>query len=161
MVHEPAPVSFTWLPLIVQLPTALKLTARFDEAEAFTLKSGSPMSYLPGLKRDLLIRLTNRESTATGFAAFVFASPSCNAVMVCRPMNLVASAVTGRHKLTARFDEAVALTLKSASEFRSAGRKRDLLIRLASENVRASGPPRSYSHHHPVCGDGALPGAVR
>ncbi len=42
MVHEPAPVRCTVLPLIVQLPVALKLTGRPELAVALTLKSASP-----------------------------------------------------------------------------------------------------------------------
>ena len=42
MVHEPAPVIWTELPLTVQFPEATKLTARLELAEALTAKSASP-----------------------------------------------------------------------------------------------------------------------
>ena len=42
IVPEPAPVIWTLLPLIVQLPEALKLTARPEVEVALTVKSGSP-----------------------------------------------------------------------------------------------------------------------
>ena len=42
MVHEPAPVRWTVLPLIVQLPVGVNVTVRPDEAVAFTSKSASP-----------------------------------------------------------------------------------------------------------------------
>ena len=42
IVHEPAPVRWTVLPANVQLPVALKLTLKPEEAVALTLKSASP-----------------------------------------------------------------------------------------------------------------------
>jgi len=42
IVHEPAPVMWTVAPLIVQLPVAVKLSVRPDDAVALTAKSGSP-----------------------------------------------------------------------------------------------------------------------
>jgi hypothetical protein len=42
IVHEPAPVRWTVLALIEQLPAALNDTARPEEAVALTPKSGSP-----------------------------------------------------------------------------------------------------------------------
>ena len=42
MVQDPAPVIVTVVVAIVQLPLALKLTARPDEAVALTEKLGSP-----------------------------------------------------------------------------------------------------------------------
>ena len=42
MVHEPAAVMWTLLPVTVQLPDAVNVTARPDDAVALTVKSGLP-----------------------------------------------------------------------------------------------------------------------
>ena len=47
IVHEPAPVRWTVVPLTVQLPEAAKLTASPDDAVAETLKSASPKVLFP------------------------------------------------------------------------------------------------------------------
>src|SRR3954463_2385744 len=64
MVQLPAPLICTVVPLTAQSPLALKLTARPEDAEALTLKSGSPNVLFPSGANvtDCAARLTVNEA---------------------------------------------------------------------------------------------------
>src|SRR6267378_2496952 len=128
IVHWPAPVMWTSVPVTEQLPLAENATgriARLDEAVALTLKSAS-RNVLFGKASNVICwsALPIVKVRATAVAGFQFALPSWDAVIVHWPAPVMCTSVpvtvqlplaenaTGR---IARLDEAVALTLKSAS----------------------------------------------
>src|SRR5215510_2507780 len=90
MVQEPAPVMCTVEPLTVQLPRALKLTARPDDAVALTLKSGSPKVFpASGAKLMVWSALFTTWTKAGEVLGADVSSPSYDAVIECEPVERV------------------------------------------------------------------------
>jgi hypothetical protein len=67
------------------LSLAANFTARLDEAVALTLKSASPSVLSAKASKVICDPFADGERRATGAAALMFASPSCEAVMVHEP----------------------------------------------------------------------------
>src|SRR5215813_14866823 len=88
MVQEPAPVMCTVEPLIVQLPLAVKLTARPDDAPALTLKSGSPKVFPEsGAKLMVWSALFTTWTNVVDVLGADVSSPSYDAVIECEPVD--------------------------------------------------------------------------
>src|SRR5207247_158123 len=86
IVHEPAPVRWTVLPANVQLPVALKLTLKPEEAVALTLKLWPQIVLLAeALSVVVLFAFAIVKVCGTSVAALKFALPGCDAVMVHEP----------------------------------------------------------------------------
>src|SRR5438270_11198045 len=122
MVQEPAPVRWTVAPVTLQTPLAPKLSARPEDAVPLTLKSGLP-KILPASAPNVIVwpALAMEKTCDTSAAGLKLASPACEAVMVQvpAPVRWTVEPVTVQlpvaANVTARAEDAVALTVKSGS----------------------------------------------
>src|SRR6266853_5112718 len=120
MVQEPGLVRWTVEPVTVQLPVAANVTAKAEDAVALTLKSGSPKFLLASAPNVIVwLPLAIVNDCGTSAAGLKLPSPACDAAMVQEPalVRWTVEPVTVQFpvaaKVTARAEDAVALTLKS------------------------------------------------
>src|SRR5882724_1387350 len=120
MVQEPAPVRWTVEPVTLQTPLAPKVTDRAEDAVPLTLKSGAPKILLARAPNVMVwLALAMEKVCGTSAAGLKLASPACEAVMVQgpAPVRWIVAPLTLElpvaPKVTARAEDAVALTLKS------------------------------------------------
>ena len=143
IVHEPAAVRCTVEPETVQLPVAANETGRPDDAVALTVKSGSP-SVLFASAANVIVcdpfAIAN-VCDMSGAGAYV-ASPACEAVIVHEPAPVRWTTLPETVQLsvaeneTGRPDEAVALTVKSASPYVLSNSASNVIVWPASRHRR-------------------------